>query len=137
MTFRTLALTAVVSLSFSIAPLTFAHDHDDHDAAPIGPSMASLHGELVPAKKAPADWVAKAQAEYPLESCVVSEDSLKEDSSGPIDFVYKQEGKPDRLVRFCCKDCVKDFKKDPTKYIGEIDAAAAKKHASAEPATHS
>ncbi len=45
----------------------------------------------------------------------------------PIDYVYKQEGKPDRLVRFCCKNCIKDFKKDPAKYLQKIDDAAAKK----------
>ena len=94
--------------------------------------MTALHGQLVPAKDAPADWLAKERANYPLDTCVVSEDSLKgEDMSGPIDFVYKQDGKPDRLVRFCCKDCAKDFKKDPTKFLGEIDAAAAKRNAAA------
>ena len=43
-----------------------------------------------------------------------------------IDFVYKQEGQPDRLVRFCCKDCRKDFDKDPALYLKKIDEAAAK-----------
>ena len=46
---------------------------------------------------------------------------------GPgIDYTYKQDGKPDRLVRFCCKDCRKDFDKDPAKYLKLIDEAAAK-----------
>ena len=59
---------------------------------------------------------------------MVSGDELKPGEMGPpIDYVYKQEGKPDRLVRFCCKNCIKDFKKDPAKYLQKIDDAAAKK----------
>jgi hypothetical protein len=34
---------------------------------------------------------------------------------------------PDRLVRFCCKDCLGDFTKDPAKYLKMIDDAAAAK----------
>jgi len=30
-------------------------------------------------------------------------------------------------VRFCCKDCVRDFKKDPAKYLAMIDDAVARK----------
>jgi hypothetical protein len=32
-----------------------------------------------------------------------------------------------RLVRFCCKDCVKEFDKDPGVAIAKIDAAGVKK----------
>jgi hypothetical protein len=127
MTFRTLGLTAAVLFSLSVAPAIFAHEGNDHAATASDHSMTALHGQLIPAKDAPADWVAKERENYPLDSCPVSEDSLHGDMGGPIDFVYKQEGKPDRLVRFCCKDCVKDFKKDPTKYLNAIDAAAAKR----------
>jgi len=82
-------------------------------------------------ERIPADWVEKERADYPLDSCVVSEDKLKGDMGGPIDYVYKQEGKPDRLVRFCCKDCIKDFKKNPNKYLNAIDAEAAKRKGAA------
>src|SRR5947209_7432645 len=84
-------------------------------------------GTLVPVKDAPAEWVAKAQASYPTEKCVVSDDKLGGEMGPPVDYVYKAEGKPDRLVRLCCKDCVKDFKIDPDKYLAEIDHAASKK----------
>ena len=128
MTLRTVALTASVLLSLSVAPAIFAHD----DAAPADDhSMAALHGQLIPAKDAPADWVAKQRADYPLDTCMVSKDKLEGDMGGPVEFVYKQEGQPDRLLRFCCKDCVKDFKKNPNKYLSEIDAEAAKRKASA------
>lgn len=58
---------------------------------------------------------------YPLTTCVVSDETLGEHGD-PVIFNY--EG---REVRFCCKDCKKDFLKDPAKYLKMIDDAAAKK----------
>jgi hypothetical protein len=72
-----------------------------------------------------------AAATYPLTTCVVSGDALEGgDMGGPVDYIHKETGKPDRLVRFCCSGCIKKFKKDPAKYLAKLDAAAAK----AEPA---
>ncbi len=69
--------------------------------------------------------LAKAKATYPLTTCVVSGESLAGGDMGPpVDYVYKQDGQPDRLVRFCCKMCIGKFKKDPAKYLKQIDAAA-------------
>jgi len=84
-------------------------------------------GQLVPATEKDAAWVAKAKAEYPTTACVVSEDKLGGDMGKPVDFIYRIAGKPDRLVTFCCKDCVKDFNKAPEKYLKVLDAASAKK----------
>jgi len=79
-------------------------------------------------KKAAADA-------YPLTTCVVSGDKLEDGDMGPpIDHVFKQEGQPDRLVRLCCKSCVKDFNKDPQKYLKMIDDAAAAKAKGEKPA---
>jgi hypothetical protein len=58
------------------------------------------------------------------ETCVVSGDKLGE-MGKPFEYVYKEAGKPDRIIPLCCKDCVKDFKKEPAKYIAKLDAAAA------------
>jgi hypothetical protein len=70
----------------------------------------------------------EAVVAYPLTTCVVSGDKLEDGEMGPpVNYVYKEEGKPDRLVRFCCKGCIKDFKKDPAKYLKMIDDAAAAK----------
>jgi len=92
---------------------------------------ASTHatkGELIRPAEKDAAWVAKAKAEYPVSSCVVSEDKLEGGDMGPPqDFIYREAGKPDRLIRFCCKDCIKDFKKDPDKYLNALNEAAAKK----------
>ncbi len=74
--------------------------------------------------------LAKAKAAYPLTTCVISGDALTDGDMGPpIDYVYKQKGQPDRLVRFCCKMCIGKFKKNPDKYLKLIDAADAAKTA--------
>jgi hypothetical protein len=70
-----------------------------------------------------------------MTTCVVSGDKLEDGDMGPpIDYIHKEEGKPDRLVRLCCKGCVKDFKKDPAKYLKMIDDAAAAKAKGEKPA---
>jgi YHS domain-containing protein len=61
--------------------------------------------------------VAEQQPHYPLESCVVSDEPLGS-MGDPIDYVHGT-----RLVRFCCKGCVKAFKKDPAKVMAEVDKA--------------
>lgn len=71
--------------------------------------------------------LATAKEAYPLDTCVVSGEKLEGDMGGPVDYVHKEEGKPDRLVRFCCKGCIKDFKKDPVKFLKKIDDAPAAK----------
>lgn len=40
----------------------------------------------------------------------------------PYAHVYKQEGKSDRTIYFCCKACVKPFEKDPAKYLAKLDS---------------
>lgn len=104
-------LTLLLALLFAAStPLAFAaHDHAAAEKSPA-PDAA---------------WLAKAKAEYPLKTCVVSDEEIGSMGDG-IDHVYKQDGKPDRLVRFCCKNCLKDFNKDPAKYLKLIDEAAAK-----------
>lgn len=67
---------------------------------------------------------AVANNDYPLNTCVVSGEALGS-MGAPIDHMHKEAGKPDRLVRFCCKACISDFKKEPAKYLKMIDDAAA------------
>jgi hypothetical protein len=64
--------------------------------------------------------------DYPTETCVVSGDKLGE-MGDPIDYLYTQkvDGKEQtRLVRFCCKGCIKSFKKEPAKFLKKLDEAA-------------
>jgi hypothetical protein len=90
---------------------------------PSGPA------QLVPVDgKTDAAWLAKARSEYPLDTCVVSGESLATHGHGKQqDMIYREPGKPDRLVRFCCKSCIPDFKKEPAKYLKVLDEAAGKK----------
>jgi hypothetical protein len=67
--------------------------------------------------------IARQLPSYPLTDCPISHESL--DAMGkPLDFVH--EG---RLVRLCCKSCVKGFKKDATSIaatLKQIDEAVIK-----------
>ncbi len=55
---------------------------------------------------------------YPLTTCVVSGEKLGGAMGPAVDYVYKN-----RLVRFCCKGCVKKFEKDPARYLSALDKA--------------
>ncbi len=57
---------------------------------------------------------------YTLKTCIVSGDKLGEMGEP---FVYKYK---DREIKFCCKGCLKDFNKEPAKYVKKIDEAEAK-----------
>jgi YHS domain-containing protein len=57
---------------------------------------------------------------YTLKTCVVSGDKLGE-MGDP--YVYEYKG---RQIKFCCKGCLKDFNKEPAKYIKKIEEAEAK-----------
>lgn len=70
-------------------------------------------------------WAVSAEKTdtYPLTTCVVSGEVLGEMGDAVI---FNYEG---REVRFCCKDCKRDFLKDPAKYLKMLDDAAAKQKA--------
>jgi hypothetical protein len=66
---------------------------------------------------------------YPLTTCVVSGEKLDGDMGKPYVFTYKDKKVKDdagREIKFCCKDCRKDFDKDPAKYIKKLEEAEAK-----------
>ena len=65
-------------------------------------------------KEGKADAKAKA---YPLKTCVVTDEEL---GSMGKPYVHQHEG---REVQFCCKSCMKDFKKEPAKYLKKLDEA--------------
>ena len=83
-------------------------------------------GAFADAPAADANWLAKAKADYPLKTCIVSGEELGGDMGEAVDYVYRQQGQPDRLIRFCCNKCVAKFEKNPEKYLKEIDETAAK-----------
>jgi hypothetical protein len=57
---------------------------------------------------------------YTLNTCLVTDEKLG--SMGkPYPYTYK-----DREVKFCCKGCVKDFDKEPAKFIKKLEEAEKK-----------
>lgn len=111
---RTLSIAAALLGAVAITSTAFANEGHNK-------------GQLVLVTEKDAAWAAEAKAKYPTTSCIVSEDKLGGDMGKPVDFIYRVEGKPDRLITFCCKDCVKDFNKDPEKYLKVLDGVTAKK----------
>src|SRR6266567_2353692 len=68
-----------------------------------------------------ADEKSDAKAKpYPLKTCVVSGEKLGEMGKP---YVFTHEG---REIQLCCKSCLKDFKKEPAKYVKKIEEAEAK-----------
>jgi len=65
---------------------------------------------------------AKKPKPYPLKTCVVSDEEIN-DKGDMKPYVFTQDG---REVKLCCKSCLKDFKKDPAKYMAKIEAAEKK-----------
>ncbi|HED65100.1 MAG TPA: hypothetical protein ENJ09_06035 [Planctomycetes bacterium] len=55
---------------------------------------------------------------YPLDTCPVSGEPLKGDMGEPIDVVVGT-----RLVRVCCKGCIKKVKANPAAALAKVDAA--------------
>jgi hypothetical protein len=119
---KVLAMLAAGAMSVAV-PLSAQPGHDH--PAPQGPAVA-----LVPVNdKTDAAWLAKARAAYALDHCPVCDDKLEDKSP---DYIYRQSGQPDRLVRLCGDmECVPNFLKDPAKYLKMIDDAAAAKAAAA------
>lgn len=80
-------------------------------------------GELIAPTDQDAAWLTEARAAYPLKTCLVSAEELG-GMGDPVEFIYRQPGQADQLVRFCCKMCVPKFKKDPAKYLGQLKSGA-------------
>jgi YHS domain-containing protein len=54
---------------------------------------------------------------YPLKTCIVSGEKLGE-MGDPVILIYKGQE-----MKFCCNGCVKDFKKNPDKYLKKLAEA--------------
>jgi hypothetical protein len=57
---------------------------------------------------------------YPLDKCVVSDEKL---GSMGKPYVFTNDTQE---VKLCCKDCLKDFKRDTAKYTRKIEDAKKK-----------
>jgi YHS domain-containing protein len=94
-------------------------------------STAAVHAADAPAHKKPAhDPAAHDSAAsdsgipktYPLKKCVVSDEALGEHGKA-----VKATAPDGTDVYLCCKDCLKDFNKDPAKYAQMVKDAHHKK----------
>ncbi len=93
-TFKSILLAATAALCFSTPTLrAHAADHQGKNAPGV-------------------------PAEYPLKKCVVSDDPLGEHGKA-----IKETAPDGTVVYLCCKDCIKDFKKDPAKYAKMVKEA--------------
>lgn len=54
---------------------------------------------------------------YPLDKCLVSGEKL---GARGKPYVFTHEGQE---IKLCCQDCLKDFKKEPAKYLKKIEDA--------------
>lgn len=75
---------------------------------------------LLPLANAAEKKAEKAKP-YPLETCPVSDEKFGGDMGEPYVFVH--EGQE---IKLCCKPCLKDFNKNPGKYMKKITKAQKK-----------
>ncbi len=68
------------------------------------------------ADDAKPEKAAKAKP-YPLKACIVSDEEFDKDMK-PYTFTYQGQE-----IKLCCKDCLKDFNKEPAKYMKKISDA--------------
>jgi hypothetical protein len=77
----------------------------------LGGPMAALAADQKPDVKAKP---------YTLKTCAVSGEKLGE-MGDPYVFVHQG-----REIKLCCKSCLKDFNKNPAKYVKKVEEAEAK-----------
>ncbi|MHC4219359.1 MAG: hypothetical protein ACYSU7_13005, partial [Planctomycetota bacterium] len=66
---------------------------------------------------------------YPLTTCPVSGEALGS-MGDPVDYVHNN-----RLVRLCCKGCLRTIKKNPDRYVAKVTAAVIEKQTESYPLT--
>jgi len=89
-----------------LKPITAAVLIAAYLAAPLAALSADSKDAKNPEKAKP----------YTLKTCPVSGEKLGGDMGDPYVFTYQG-----REIKLCCKDCKKDFDKNPKKYIKKIE----------------
>ena len=126
MKIKTLFSLALAFTSLALLSRTASFAAASTNRAETKATAAADAGKLVAVTDKEAVWVAQARKTYPLDVCIASGEKLG-GMGKPPEYVYKVNGKPDRLVLFCCSGCEEDFLKDPAKHLAKLDAAAAAK----------
>ncbi len=76
-------------------------------------------------KKEPAKDAVTIPADYPMATCLVTDEKFGEHGEPAVAHTHRVAGKPDRVVYLCCEHCVNDFNGDPARYLKKLDEAAA------------
>lgn len=64
-------------------------------------------------------WIEAQRPGYATKTCIVSGEAIEGSADmTPVDYLYGT-----KLVRFCCKSCVRSFQKDPDTYLKKLAAA--------------
>jgi hypothetical protein len=121
---RLFAGLSAIALGLSVN-VALAHEAHKKDQAPVAAAAADK-GSLVKLTEKDKAWAAKERAAYPMTVCLTSDEKLGSMGDN-AEFIYREKGKPDRLLMFCCGGCEDDFLKDPAKYLAKFDAAAKQK----------
>ena len=111
MKIHSLLASTILAFAVTVALATEKHDKSGDASAAKKPTPAE------------ATLIAKARAEYPLKTCLVSDEPLG--SMGEAaPYIHRVSGQPDRVVFVCCDGCIDDFKANPAKFLAKVDAAA-------------
>ena len=99
----------------------------------LATAASSVHAanDKKAAPQTESELIAKARADYPMKTCLVSDEALGS-MGDAVAYVHRVAGKPDRVVFFCCEGCIDDFKADPAKFLKKVDEAAKNKTAGAK-----
>lgn len=82
-------------------------------------AAAASEGTLVAVQNGVGQATEAQIAAYPLDTCVVSGESLG--SMGePVDYFVEGE-----LVRLCCDQCIDQVKEEPQKFLAKVAEASA------------
>lgn len=98
-TLATPALIVTAALGF-VGCSSNGHDHSSHSQSGHSHGMERYYPKAKP---------------YPLTKCLVTDEGF--DHGKPYTFVH--EGQE---IKLCCKDCLTDFKKEPSKYLSKLSA---------------
>ncbi|MBR90992.1 MAG: hypothetical protein CMO66_06985 [Verrucomicrobiales bacterium] len=90
----------------------------DHRLTGVNPVIKMKLIALIPLAAAALLFGACATDNYPLETCLVSDEGLTSMQDDP--YVYVHEG---TTVKFCCEGCLDEFKEDPAKFLAKLKAA--------------
>jgi YHS domain-containing protein len=126
-TIRSYAGLLASALALSLTATGIAHEaHKKEKEKANAQAPAAKAGTLVKLTEKDAKWAEKERKAYPLDVCLTSDEKLGSMGEN-AEFIYRVQGKPDRLLRFCCAGCEEDFLKEPAKYLAKLDSAAKQK----------